>query len=185
MIRVEECPRSTLYRRSHDGMLIRLYHDTGRWTDPFPPIVDERGHARCSGNRRIDLLMEQERAYGGNGTSRRIPSYLQNALRVLCRHHMPNIDVLAMELEVKTTTAWSYAYKVVETWPRAHEEASRLVHPEIMSAVLTCTSTTGSLKELYQCIHMELIESREVSDLFAHIRLARACVEAIKKCTEE
>lgn len=186
MIRVEECPRSTLYRRSHDGMLLRHYHDTGRWSDPFPPIFDDRGHARCSGNRRIDLLVEQERAYGnGTRTSRRTPPYLQNALRVLCKHQTPKIDALARELEVKTTTAWSYAYKVVETWPQAHEEASRLVHPEILDAVETCTETpSGSLKEVYQCIHMKLGAAREVSDLFAHIRLARACIEARKKCEE-
>jgi hypothetical protein len=186
MIRVEECPRSTLYRRFHDGMLLRNYHDTDRWSDAFPPILDDRGHARCSGNRRIDLLVEQERAYGSNTrTSRRTPPYLQNALRVLCKHQTPNIDALARELEVKTTTAWSYAYKVVEIWPRAHEEASRLVHPEIMDAVEACTTPYGSLKDVYQCIHMELGAAREVPDLFAHIRLARACTEARKKYEKE
>lgn len=182
MLRVEECPRSTLYQRSHDGMLLRHYHDTDRWSDPFPPIVDERGHARCSGNRRIDLLVEQDRTYGGGvRASRRTPLYLQNTLRVLCKHQTPNIDALARELQVKTTTAWSYAYKVVETWPQAHSEASRLVHPEILSAVDACTTMSGSLKELHQCIHRELVFAREVSDLFAHIRLARACAEARKK----
>lgn len=186
MIRVEECPRSTLYRRSHDGMLLRHYHDTDRWSDPFPPLVDERGHARCSGNRRIDILVEQERAYGGTRTSRRsTPPHLQNTLRILCKHEFPTIDALARELDVKTSTAWSYAYKVVEAWPRAQDEASRLVHPEILNAVLECTTTSGSLREVYQCIHGKLGAAREVADLFAHIRLARACVEARKKCDDE
>lgn len=118
----------------------------------------------------------------GGGKLRRIPPYLQNSLRVLCKHQAPNIDAFASELGVKTSTAWSYAYKVVETWPRSHAEVSELVHPEILKAVQTCTQTSGSLKEVFQCIHRELVAAREVSDLFAHIRLARGCVEAQKKC---
>ena len=183
MIRVEESLRSTLHRRSADGMLVRHYHDTDRWSDPFPPMYDDRGHARCSGNRRIDLLVEQDRTYG-RSRGRAVPQHLHNALRILCRHASPNIDTLAQELQVKTSTAWSYAYKVVEAWPLAHEEVSRLVHPEIMDAVRTCTRTSGSLKELLQCIHREIVAAREVSDLYAHIRLARACAEAREKNAE-
>ena len=182
MIRVETCLRSTLYRRADDGMLVRHYHDTDRWSDPFPPMYDDRGHARCSGNRRIDLLVEQDRTYGRSRKQPRgVPQHLHNALRVLCRHASPNIETLAQELQVKTSTAWSYAYKVVEAWPLAHEEVSRLVHPEIMDAVQTCAHTSGSLKELLQCIHREIVTAREVSDLYAHIRLARACAEAREK----
>lgn len=180
MIRVEECMRSTLYLRSEDGMLVRHYHDTDRWSDPFPPTYDDRGHARCSGNRRIDLLIDWERS-----RTRRIPLHLHNTLGLLCRRASPNIEALAQELQVKTSTAWSYAYKVLEAWPRAHEEVSRLVHPEILSAVESCSQTSGSLKELLQCIHRQIVSAREVSDLYAHIRLARACVYAQqKKCAD-
>ena len=184
MIRVEECSRSTLYRKTDDGMLIRHYHDTERWSDPFPPMYDDYGHARCSGNRRVDLLIDQERVYGGAAASRRTPPYLHNSLRILCKHQTPNIEAFARELGVKPSTAWSYAYKVVEAWPHAHTEASRLVHPEILQAVHACTATSGSLKELHQCIHGELVAAREVTDLFAHIRLARACGESRKKCSD-
>lgn len=178
MICVEECTRSTLYLNTDNGMLSRRYHDTDRWSPPFPPIFDDRGHARCSGNRRIDLLMESERTYGGTRTVRRIPPYLTNSLRVLCKQHSPNIEAVARELDVKTSTAWSYVYKVVETWPQAHKEASRIVHPEILNAVSTCVDISGTLKELYQCIHREIGAAREVYDLFAHIRLARVCTQA-------
>ena len=182
MIRVEECTRSTLYTRSHDGMLVRHYHDTDRWSDPFPPMVDDRGHARCSGNRRVDLLVERDRTYGGVGVQRSAPPpHLQNALRILCRQRTPNVDALARELAVKPSTAWSYACKVVETWPLAHAEASRLVHPEIFEAVRTCDCPSGSLRELYHRVHLQLAEAREVSDPFAHLRLARVCIEARKK----
>lgn len=180
MIRVETCLRSTLYRRADDSMLVRHYHDTDRWSDPFPPMYDDRGHARCSGNRRVDLLVETERTYG-RSRARSIPLHLHNALRIICRQATPNIEALARELHIKTSTAWSYAYKVVEAWPLAHEEVSRLVHPEILMAVQACTHTSGSLKELLQCIHREIVEAREVSDLYAHIRLARACAEAREK----
>lgn len=181
MIRVETCARSTLYRRADDGMLVRHYHDTDRWSDPFPPMYDDRGHARCSGNRRVDLLVEQERTYGRSRGRAAAPQHLHNALRILCRHASPNIETLAQELQVKTSTAWSYAYRVVEAWPLAHEEVSRLVHPEILTAVQSCSRTSGSLKELLQCIHGEIVEARGVSDLYAHIRLARACAEAREK----
>ena len=177
MIRVETCLRSTLYRRADNGMLVRHYHDTDRWSDPYPPMYDDRGHARCSGNRRVDLLVERERTYG-RSRARRIPTHLHNALHILCRQTTPNIDALARELRVKTSTAWSYAYRVVEAWPLSHEAVSRLVHPESMTAVQSCSRTSGSLKELLQCIHREIVAAREVSDLYAHIRLARACVEA-------
>ena len=182
MIRVEECARSTLYFHPDEAMLVRRYHDTDRWSAPFPPMFDDRGHARCSGNRRIDLLVaDREREFRGAHRDRSTPPYLQNALRVLCKHQTPHIEAFARELEVKTTTAWSYAYKVVEQWPMAWEEAAKLVHPEIVNAVRKCSDRSGSLRELYNCIHSQLHEAREVTDVFAHVRLARACIEAEKK----
>lgn len=174
MILVETCARSSLYTKE-DGMLVRHFHDTDRWSDPFPPMFDERGCARCSGNRRIELLIEQERLYGDSSSSRHVPPYLQTALRILCKKRPSNIETFARALGVKPSTAWSYAYKVVERWPRAHEEVSRLVHPEIWDAVQQCENTSGSLKELYECIRIHFVRAKELTNIFAHIRLARAC----------
>lgn len=184
--RVEECSRSTLYVR--DGALVRHYHDTGRWSAPFPPNVDASGHARCSGNRRVDLLVERDRTYAGTQGQQqhaRVPAHVHNALRVLCRRTRDGarVDVatFARDLAVRTATAWSYACRVVQTWPRAHEEASRLVHPEILHAVRACEDRSGTLRELLERVRRELVQAREVNDLFAHVRLARLCVEASEK----
>ena len=170
-----------------DGALVRHYHDTDRWSAPFAPAVDAQGCARCSGNRRVDLLVERERTYAGGEAraSAVAPAHLHNALRVLCRHqHRRRGDIteFARALGVRAATAWSYAYRVVDTWPRAHDEVARLVHPEILQAVCACPHRrSGTLRELLQCIHSDLVEAREVADLFAHLRLARICAEAREK----
>ena len=49
--------RSTLYV-SREGALYRKYHDTETWDGPLPLYVDARGVARCSGNRRLDRVVQ-------------------------------------------------------------------------------------------------------------------------------
>lgn len=177
MVVVERCKRSTL--TLEDGMLQRVYHDTERTSDPFPPTVDDKGVERCSGNRRIDTLVRNESTFRG-GASRPPPPYLRNALATVCRGSS-DIRLVSRLLGVTCNTAWSYVCRVVEEWPTSHQYASRLVHPELLVAVRDETDRTGSLRELMQRLHpriSHISDLRMCDDRYAQLRLARLCVEA-------
>lgn len=88
---------------------------------------------------------------------------------------------------VKTSTAWCYACRVVETWPRAHEVARPLVHPSILSRVQATQDTSGSLRTFFSRLQDDDdtfrgdTDVRCLEDRYAHLRLARLCVEAARE----
>lgn len=181
LLPVLHAPRSTLHLDPDTGLLQRQYHDTGRWGDPHHPTIDARGHRRCDGNRRVDVLVEEERTYGRSGGARSPPPHLRNALHVLCTGAPRDVEDLALRLGVRTSTAWSYVCNVVGAWPAAHAVVEPLLQPEVLAAVEACDDRTGSLRELYRRVAPVVSHSAEVrttEDLFAHLRAARLCVEA-------
>ena len=163
-------------------MLQRVYHDTERTSDPFPPTVDDKGVERCSGNRRIDTLVRTADTYRGS-TSRPQPPYLRNALATVCRGSS-DIRLVARHMGVACNPAWSYVCRVVETWPTSYECASELVHPELLEAVRDELDLAGSLTQLMQRLHPKIShisELRTCDDRYAQLRLARLCVEAARE----
>ena len=177
---IERCRRSTLYVRSGDGFLVRKYHDTNTWGDARCPIIDHNGHARCSQNRRVDRMLETANGYRGTDVSKAAPLHLRNALSVLCRSPT-TMDNFAIACGIKTSTAWNYACRVVERWPEAHTVTMSLVNSEIRDALRQTDDISGTLHTLMERMSPTLsgcTEVRCLSDRYAHLRLARICVEA-------
>lgn len=183
---VEGGARSTLYA-SRDGALYRRYHDTGAWSAPLGFCLDERGVARCGGNRRVDALVAQaweEEGFRGSSsasssTTRRrdAPPHLRRALQHLVRG-VRDVDALARACGVERATAWSYACRAVERWPRAHAHARALVHAPLLDAVRALPDRRGPLRGLMDQLLPGDVAWRCVDDRYAHLRLARLCVEA-------
>ena len=175
---LEESSRSTLVERE-DGWLYRIYRDTLATSHVFPAHIDPRGVRRCSGNRRIDSL--RDGAFRGStaAPSRRTPpSHLRETLAVVCRCPR-DIERVAQHLGVARNTAWSYACRVVETWPTAWECAECLVDDDLMIAVHDTADLSGSLRALMGRLPMHAHHAlRESHDRYAHLRLARLCAEA-------
>lgn len=181
--------RSTLYA-SREGALYRKYHDTGTWDGPLPLYVDAKGVARCSGNRRLDRVVQDafadddDAAYRGTATvtaNARVPAHLRNALACLSRRPR-TIQELARACNVEVSTAWNYASRVVEHWPRAHALARPLVYAPLLAAVESLPSRDGPLRGVMQRLEEGALRGdvdwRCVDDRYAHVRLARLCVEA-------
>ena len=189
---VEGGVRSTLYA-SHDGALYRRYHDTGTWSEPLGFSLDERGVARCGGNRRVDALVaqawaeaEEDASFRGSSSSsapsttrRRAPPppHLRRALQHLVRG-VRDVDALARACGVARATAWSYACRAVERWPDAHVHARALVHAPLLDAVRALPDRRGPLRGLMDQLLPGDVAWRCVDDRYAHLRLARLCVEA-------
>jgi hypothetical protein len=183
---VEQGARSSLYA-SQDGNLYRQYHDTGKWFGPLPPIVDEHGVSRYSANRRVSHLVQQAwgpHVFRGTGEKNRMSTslpHLRHALECLAQEPA-TIDEFATTCGVKVSTAWGYVCKVVEHWPAAHNLARKLVFPPLLTA---CESNgdclRGTLKEVMERLRAHLDGDsnwRCVPDRYAHLRLARLCIEA-------
>lgn len=179
---VEAGGRSTLYACPAGG-LYRRYHDTGALT-PVLPAVDARGVLRCGGNRRVDALVADAyaayRAADAAAPRAPPPPHLRAALAVLARG-VADVDALARDCGVARSTAWCYAARVVEHWPAAHVAARALVHPPLLAAV-TEVPREGTLKALMARLEAGPLRGdsdwRCVDDRYAHLRLARLCVEA-------
>lgn len=181
---MERNRRSTLYL--HDEThVVREFHDTGAVTSPMPLSVDAKGRVKCSGNRNVaTLLRRRETVSRGSGdvqpsasdTPPPPPRHLRMALRVLCEVQPTSIDAFATALGVAPNTAWSYACRVVTVWPAAYVETSLMVDPDVLHAVRTAPDRTGSLTEL--CKRLRSHIPRELSERFAHLRLARLCADA-------
>lgn len=172
---VESGLRSSLYC-SVRGDLYRFYHDNNRWDGPIFHTVDEAGVHRHSQNRRVSDLVNV--AWKGGSVKPPAP-YLRSALWNLTMLPL-DIDSFASMCGVKTSTAWSYAGKVVEVWPLSHRLASRLVHPPLLK-VCRETELAGTLTDLSSRLHPLLsgdVEWRCLEDRLSHLRLARICVEA-------
>ena len=180
---VEQAARSTLYV-SQDGSLYRKYSDTGRWTGPHRGTVDERGVYRSAGNRRVDDLVHEawsEETYRGT-PRRQTTAYLQNALRFLS-HEPRHVDEFAHLGGEKTSTARGYACEVVDHWPGAAELASRMVYPPLWTACQSMGDRSGSLKYLMARLPSSLrgdIAWRCLPNRYAHLRLARLCLDAME-----
>lgn len=190
---VEAGSRSTLYA-SKDGRLYRFYHDTKSWRGPLLPCVDGKGVSRHSHNRRVSDLVAQ--AWGGSDdddgvtryrgshvpTSAGLPSppdHLHTALSQLL-FHPRDIDDFANMCGVKTSTAWNYACRIVEHWPYSHLYARRLVYQPLLE-VCESTCLDGSLRHVLERLQPVLsgdVEWRCLTDHYAHLRLARLCLEA-------
>lgn len=183
---------------SDDGSLYRVYHDTGVQHGPIYPAIDVHGVSRHSHNRRVSTLIDSVRdtAYRGtrdgekpvhagkNKYARPQPhEHLRRALRVLS-HQPRDIHEFAQACDVKTSTAWSYACKVVEHWPGARAAASRLVYPPLLELCKDTSRMRGSLKEVMNSIRKDMegdMEWRCLEDRYAHLRLARLCAESRRK----
>ena len=179
---VEAGGRSTLYACPSGG-LYRRYHDTGSIT-PVLPAVDARGVLRCGGNRRVDALVEEAyasyRAADAAAPRAPPPPHLRRALQVLARG-VADVGAFARGCGVATSTAWCYAARVVEHWPASHKAARALVHPPLLAAVAE-VPRQGTLKDLMARLEAGPLRGdsdwRCVDDRYAHLRLARLCVEA-------
>ena len=150
--------RSTLWRRP-DGRTVRQYHDTGEWSDPSAAT--------------------EERVYQAVPT-RTPPAHLQRAVRHLSRAP-PTIERFANRCGVEVSTAWCYATRAVEFWPLAYESALRLVHPPLLDVLYREEDHTGPLRDLMARVEDSLRgdhEWRSLRDRYAHLRLARVCLQA-------
>ena len=242
---LERGARSTLYLRD-DGVLVRRYHDTGAWGEPFEPHRDHAGTLRGPGNRTLASLQgtsalrrrpsshrappdrggdaegrgegraesrgeapdddderavvldddertvvrdDDERAVvlddddaltrDSSAARRHAPAYLKRALAHLCDLAPTTIDVFARTCGVGSSTAWSYACRVVETWPHAAPLARTLVHPSMLEACRATDDLSGGLRDLGARLPVTGdTELRCLADRYAHLRLARLCVEA-------
>lgn len=194
---VDRGGRSSLYV-TKEGDLYRQYHDTAAWHGPLSTSTDSRGVERCAGNRRLHRVVgdawESSNYRGTNHdhdpgnhrgvTGSRAPEYLQYA-RDCIRSRPATIEALARACGVEISTAWSYACRVVEYWPDTHQAARYLVYPGILECCERNTSAlVGSLRTV-----MEALERMDpdiagdtdwrcVRDRYAHLRLARLCVQA-------
>jgi hypothetical protein len=170
--------RSTLYE-AQNGELYRRYHDTNELSQTFSGHVDSSGVRRCFGNRRVDTLRENTfRGAQGNG---RIQPHLHNTLSIVCRNP-PDIQFVAHHLDVAINTAWSYVCRTVETWPTSWYLACSLVDDDLLAAVQNEHDLTGSLRDLMRRLPpMAHHALREMDDRYAHLRLARLCVEAQRR----
>lgn len=185
---LDVCARSSLYYRQADNMLLRQYHDTHAWSDPFPPLVDDKGVLRCSQNRRLDALhAHQQASFRGttiNGVQkdgeRDAPPHVRHALQCLCRDPASVRAFAHLCGGVAVSTAWSYACRVVERWPHAHALGARLVAPALLADVSALDDLTGSLRDVLRRMHVTP-ELRCVPDLFAQLRLARLCALAARE----
>lgn len=181
---MEQCKRSTLLE-TDDGRLYRRYHDTNAVSPTFPAHVDASGVRRCSGNRRIDALRQE--VYRGASSSRpsRPPPHLQNTLSIVCRKPH-DIQMVALYLNVAVNTAWSYVCRVVEHWPSSWDVASSLVDEDMMRCVANETDLTGSLRDLMRRLPPRAYHAlREAEDRYAHLRLARLCVQTKREQTKK
>ena len=193
---VDEGRRSTLYV-SREGALYRQYHDTNAWDGPLPLHVDDRGVARCSGNRCLDTVVAQafgddlgtsEHYRGGDATSSTKkkkttpPPYLCRAYVHLTRKRPKTIRAFARACNVEVSTAWNYAAKVAELWPDAQVHARALVYAPLVVALATLDPPPrGRLRDVMQRLDEEGgmrgdVEWRCVEDRYAHLRLARLCL---------
>jgi hypothetical protein len=161
---VERGLRSTLWRRD-DGTTLRQYHDTGAWSEP--------------------LREDDEPVYAAAAPppgARPPPRYLRAALRQLAREPR-DVDELARLCAVEVATAWSYATRVVELWPLAHDLALPLVHPPLVEALRGLDDHAGSLRDLMARVEAAAplrgdVAWRCTRDRHAHLRLARVCLQA-------
>ena len=168
-----------------DGKLVSEYHDTGIFSSPRTPLLDEKGNARCLGNRRLQDVLKQESSeeamFRGNDAGKRAPPpFLRNALRCLVREPKTLQEFSAL-CSVQVPTAWSYAARVVEHRPHAYDLAERFVFPSLLHEVRALPDRTGSLTEVMGRLEETFRGDSDwgcVEDRFAHLRLARMCAEA-------
>lgn len=183
---VESGARSTLYA-SKDGSLYRLYHDTKMWRGPLPPTVDPHGTSRYSHNRSVSRLVDNAwNAFRGDetGGSHLPPAqdHLRSALSHLTTSH--SVDEFADKCGVKASTAWGYAGKIVEHWPATHVYARGIVYGPLLQLCSDVKCLNGTLREVMERLRESLsgdTDWRCMDDHFAHLRLARLCVEAQRK----
>jgi hypothetical protein len=179
MLLLERNRRSSLYLLA-DGDVEREYHDTGQRA-PVPVHVDDSGVARIGSNRSVDALAEAvlsraapDRRHDGVGA----PLHIIRAHIHLC-DGVRDVDALARRCRVATSTAWNYACRVLEWFPDANVHAATLVYPPLLDA-MTRVDTTGSLRDVMRRVNAGPLfgdmQWREVSDRYAHLRLARLCV---------
>ena len=184
---VQSGTRSSLYI-TKTGVMFRQYHDTKKWDGPLHTSQDDCGVERCSGRQRVEELRDEAWGAKRRGT-RGAPAHLMNARDVL--NESPNsIRVVADRCGVKTSTAWSYVTKAVDIWPQLHVQARRLIFPGLLQGCChddVCVD--GSLVDVMQCIKMKTgvataKEWQSVEDPYAHLRLARLCLQAEHRIRE-
>ena len=174
---VRQGMRSTLFITA-DGVMFRRYHDTGQWA-AVRTTADECGVERCFGRRRVDEVRDD--AWMEGRPAHPVPAHLWNAKAVL-EESPADIQTVADRCGVRRSTAWSYMSKVVEEWPHMHVHAARLVFPLLLQC---CGQSVahGTLREAMGCLerHTDLAAHaawKRVEEPFAHLRLARLCLQA-------
>jgi hypothetical protein len=178
--------RSTLHLLPDGAHMARRYHDTGAWSDPMPVWTSARARACLAACRLGERGADFRGASTEPGLGRPPPPHLRNALASLCREPR-GIAQLAALCEVQPATAWSYACRVVETWPNSHSLAARLVAPDVLASVRAADDLSGSLRDLSSRLAVTdpryggSPEVRGLADRYAHLRLARVCVEAERR----
>ena len=188
--------RSTLYV-SKTGAIYRQYHDTQAWVGPLSAHAGVQGD-RFSGNRTVSSLVraawsdrplecEEEHEYRGATTLRRRSAPYHIVRARACLANAADIEALARTLDVKPATAWSYVTQVVDRWPRTHAIARKFVHAPLVEVCEASVPLQGSLHELMDRVQPELSGDttwRCTTDKYAHLRLARLCVEAARQSSD-
>lgn len=113
------------------------------------------------------------------------PPYLRRALTCLLRG-CDDVDGFARRCGVERSTAWGYVARCVELWPESSASlAVRFVYPPLVTALRQLSTHCGSLREVMERLQTEDTavrgdpEWRCVAEPFAHLRLARLCVQAM------
>ena len=157
----------------------RYFHDTGRWRR-LPTRLDDRGVQRGAQNKRVETLVDEafdaDFKFRGDFVSP-IPPYVERARAALMQTTGETVEEYATSLNVKETTAWCYLCQVVERYPETHVAASAFVHPTLLSWLRDRDDLDGPLRGLWERCDRGDPELRCLSNLFAHLRLGRLCVQ--------
>lgn len=160
--------RSSIFKEG-DDIYWRKYHDTSLWVEINP--------------RRNNTELRGVSVTNKNHT----PDHLHNALRVIFQKPETIHEFVRMYgtiKSIKVSTAWCYVTRAVEEWPKAHINARALVFPGLMSALISLQDRSGRLVDLMQRLNTECpeltgdFEWRSCDDRYAHLRLARVCLDA-------
>lgn len=175
--KVESGARSTLYV-SEEGTLYRRYHDTDTWDGPLPVFADEHGTLRSSQNRTLDTLVAMA---WDSRPHNPVPPYMRRVAEYLL-DGTDNTKDLALRCGIAESTAWNYAYRVVELWPEMNRYVMRLVYPPLIDCCIHLRdrdALRGPLKEVMKRVANVMrgdTDWRCLTDRYAHLRVGRACV---------
>ena len=175
---LEDKARSKLFLDDNYS-LHRQFKDTGN-IRTLVPTVDHNGVLRGPHNKKL-FDFEEDADFRGTASGNAPPRYLKSALEHL--HRKPaSIQQFADLCGVKTSTAWCYAYQVVEEWPLASDLVIPFLYPPLLEALPLLSSPHGTLREVMSRLESEptpILGDQDwkfVADRLSHLRIARLCL---------